>query len=117
MGYYTAYRAARFRSRLVKGIRNMKADVHQIELTDQELEQVTGGSNPVYGLGFVGSGFTIGSGSTGISGNGQALGFGAGNDGAFGFANDQSFGNQFKGPAGLGDNFAYNGGTAYGFGW
>lgn len=95
----------------------MNADINQIELTDQELEQVIGGNNPVYGLGFVSSGFNIGSGATGLNANGQALGFGAGNNGAFGFANDQSFGNQFAAPAGIHDNFAYNGGTAYGLGW
>jgi hypothetical protein len=100
----------------------MNTDMHQIELTDQELEQVMGGAakaSPNYGLGYVGTGFNIGTGSTGLSGGTQSLGFAQGNTGALGFAHGLSFGNQLTGPAatGINDTFAYSEGDALGYGF
>jgi len=93
----------------------MNSGITQIELTDQELEQITGGANPNFGLGLVSSQFALGTG--GPSGSGVALGFGQGNNFGLGFANDQSFGSRVTGPLGVGSDFAYSGGNALGFGF
>jgi lactobin A/cerein 7B family class IIb bacteriocin len=95
-------------------VKNMNADMKQIELTDQELEQVMGGVTPAVGFGFAGGGISIGA-PTGILSGGLAFGVGSGNTAGIGFATHQSVGNAFSG-LGITNNFAFDNETGFGLG-
>ena len=95
----------------------MKVDGNQIELTDQELQQVTGGTG--IGLAFLSTGVN-GIGTTG-SASGNFLAYGQGDHFGFGSATGHSLVSSFSGTFPLGGSFnsglSYSGGNAVAFGY
>jgi hypothetical protein len=95
----------------------MKIDNNQIELTDAELQQATGGTG--IGIGFLTS--SVGIPGITSSASGTFLGYGQGDHFGFGFANGKSLTSSFSGTFPLGGSFntglSYSGGQAFGFGY
>jgi bacteriocin-like protein len=86
-----------------------------MELTDQELQSVTGGSNtpPAIGFGFASNNTSAG---TGVSASNTSLGFGSGSLLGFGTANGVANSFQFKGPfhTSFSNGFSQSSGTGFG---
>lgn len=86
---------------------------NQIDLTDQDLEQVTGGST----IGFANASSSAGAGGPfGPAAGGQISAYDSGDRFGFSFANNQSSAYQFTGP-GTSNSGAYNTGSGAAFGF
>ncbi|MDQ2888843.1 MAG: bacteriocin [Chloroflexota bacterium] len=86
-----------------------------MELTDQELQNITGGSNvpPAFGFGFATNNTNAGS---GVSASNTSLGFGSGSLMGFGTANGVANSLHFTGPfhISLSNGFSQSSGTGFG---
>ena len=92
----------------------MNFHIESVELTDQELEHVIGGSG--IGLGVVVTSASAG-GASSPSASGQFVGFGNGSTFGLGFANGQSHAFHISGPLGFNVSDAFSDGQALGFGY